>query len=81
MECSVRINFLKKQKNLLCILLPRVNITFDELSEAIKDLQTDKDGKLVILYASDTDKQHSYIEQAKSKGYKVLLLIHLSSVT
>lgn len=48
--------------------------TFDELSEAIKDLQTDKDGKLVILYASDTDKQHSYIEQAKSKGYTVLLL-------
>ncbi|MGB0316608.1 MAG: molecular chaperone HtpG [Flavobacteriaceae bacterium] len=47
---------------------------FDELSEAIKDLQTDKDGKLVILYASDTDKQHSYIEQAKSKGYTVLLL-------
>ena len=48
--------------------------TFDELSEAIKDLQTDKDGKLVILYASDTDKQHSYIEQAKSKGYTVILL-------
>lgn len=47
---------------------------FDELSEAIKDLQTDKDGKLVILYASDTDKQHSYIEQAKSKGYTVILL-------
>ena len=48
--------------------------TYEELNEAIKDLQTDKDGKLVILYASDTDKQHSYIEQAKSKGYTVLLL-------
>ena len=49
-------------------------LTFDELKDLIKDNQTDKDDKLVILYASDVDSQHSYIEQAKSKGYKVLLL-------
>jgi molecular chaperone HtpG len=48
--------------------------TFEELKEAIKDLQTDKDEKLIILYASDVEAQHSYIEQAKNKGYKVLLL-------
>ncbi|HAT64072.1 MAG TPA: molecular chaperone HtpG, partial [Flavobacteriaceae bacterium] len=48
--------------------------TFDELSEKIKDLQTDKDEKLVILYASDKEAQHSYIETAKEKGYAVLLL-------
>ncbi|MEM7185970.1 MAG: molecular chaperone HtpG [Bacteroidota bacterium] len=48
--------------------------TFDELSEKIKDLQTDKDDKLVILYASDKEEQHSYIEAAKDKGYEVLLL-------
>jgi len=48
--------------------------TFEELKEAIKDLQTDKDNKLILLYASDVEAQHSYIEQAKNKGYKVLLL-------
>jgi len=48
--------------------------TFDELKDSIKDNQTDKDDKLIILYASDVDSQHSYIEQAKTKGYKVLLL-------
>ena len=48
--------------------------TFEELIEAIKDQHTDKDDKLVILYASNEEEQHSYIEQAKSKGYKVLLL-------
>lgn len=48
--------------------------TFDELKEAIKDIQTDKDDKLIILYAADTAAQHSYIEAAKEKGYQVLLL-------
>jgi len=48
--------------------------TFEELQEKIKDAQTDKDDKLVILYASDKEAQHSYIEAAKAKGYKVLLM-------
>jgi molecular chaperone HtpG len=48
--------------------------TFDELSEKLKPNQTDKDDKLVILYASDTEAQHSYIEAAKAKGYEVLLM-------
>jgi molecular chaperone HtpG len=48
--------------------------TFEELSEKIKDSQTDKDDKMVILYASDKETQHSYIEAAKAKGYEVLLL-------
>ncbi len=48
--------------------------TFDELQEKVKDAQTDKDGKLVILYASDKEAQHSYIEAAKAKGYEVLLM-------
>ncbi|WP_394750444.1 molecular chaperone HtpG [Spongiimicrobium salis] len=48
--------------------------TFEELQEKIKDNQTDKDEKLVILYASDKESQHSYIEAAKQKGYEVLLL-------
>ncbi len=48
--------------------------TFEELNDKIKDLQTDKDDKLVVLYASDKDAQHAYIAAAKSKGYEVLLL-------
>jgi molecular chaperone HtpG len=48
--------------------------TFDELQEKIKTNQTDKDDKLVVLYASDKEAQHSYIETAKAKGYEVLLL-------
>src|SRR5690606_7664195 len=47
---------------------------WDELIEKIKENQTDKDNKTVILYASNEDAQHSYIESAKAKGYEVLLL-------
>ncbi len=49
-------------------------LTWEELDGRIKDNQTDKDGKMVVLYASDTDAQHAYIQTAKDKGYTVLLL-------
>ncbi|SHH02444.1 molecular chaperone HtpG [Flagellimonas flava] len=48
--------------------------TYEELETKIKDNQTDKDDKLVVLYASDKEAQHSYIQAAKAKGYEVLLL-------
>jgi len=48
--------------------------TFEELQEKIKDNQTDKEGNLVIVYASNLNEQHSFIEAAKEKGYEVLLL-------
>jgi molecular chaperone HtpG len=48
--------------------------TFDELLEKTKDTQTDKDGNHVILYASNKDAQHSYIEDATAKGYEVVVL-------
>ncbi|WGD34013.1 molecular chaperone HtpG [Olleya sp. YS] len=48
--------------------------TYEELYNKTKANQTDKDDKLVILYASNADEQHSYIEAAKDKGYEVLLL-------
>tara|TARA_R110002049_G_scaffold97782_1_gene238136 strand:+ start:1756 stop:3693 length:1938 start_codon:yes stop_codon:yes gene_type:complete len=48
--------------------------TYEELFNKIKANQTDKDDKLVVLYTSDKDAQHSYIESAKAKGYEVLLL-------
>jgi molecular chaperone HtpG len=58
-------------------LYPTVNdefFTIDELTAKIKDNQTDKDDKLVVLYTSNKIEQHSYIETAKNKGYEVLLL-------
>ncbi len=48
--------------------------TFEEYQTLIKDNQTDKDGKLVYLYANNKDEQYSYIEAAKNKGYNVLLM-------
>ncbi|RYJ36611.1 Heat shock protein Hsp90 [Flavobacterium anhuiense] len=59
------------------VLYPTVDdkyFTLDELKEKLKENQTDKDGKLVVLYAGNKDAQHSYIEAAKDKGYEVLLL-------
>ncbi|GJQ05640.1 molecular chaperone HtpG [Capnocytophaga canimorsus] len=59
------------------VLYPTVDdqyYTLSELKEALKDQQTDKDGKLVVLYAQNKEVQHSAIEQAKEKGYQVLLL-------
>ncbi len=48
--------------------------TFDEYLEKVKDLQTDKDGNLVLLYAANKDAQHSFIARAEDKGYDVLLM-------
>ena len=48
--------------------------TYQELEEKIKDIQTDKEGNLIILYAQNKDEQYTYIESAKEKGYEVLLL-------
>jgi molecular chaperone HtpG len=48
--------------------------TLEELKENLKEKQTDKDGKLIVLYAGNKEAQHSYIEIAKDKGYEVLLL-------
>ena len=58
-------------------LYPTVDDTYftiEELKEKIKPLQTDKDDKLVVLYASNKDEQHAYIDAAKEKGYEVLFL-------
>ena len=59
------------------VLYPTVDEKYfllDELKEKIAANQTDKNGKVVVLYASNKDTQHSYIEAAKGKGYEVLLL-------
>ena len=48
--------------------------TFEEYKTLIKDNQTDKEGQLVYLYATNKEDQYSYIEAAKEKGYSVLML-------
>src|SRR3712207_6453889 len=48
--------------------------TFDEYKDVIKGEQTDKEGNLIYLYATNKDDQYTYIEAAKNKGYSVLLM-------
>jgi molecular chaperone HtpG len=65
------------EKSASFVLYPTVDdkfYTLEELKENLKETQTDKDGKLVVLYAGSKEAQHSYIEIAKEKGYEVLLL-------
>lgn len=48
--------------------------TFEEYQTLIKDNQTDKNGSLIYLYANNLDEQYTYIDEAKNKGYNVLLM-------
>lgn len=59
------------------VLYPTVDdkyFTLAELKENLAVNQTDKNGKLVVLYASNKEAQHGYVDIAKEKGYEVLLL-------
>lgn len=67
--------FFEKAKDFM--LYPNVEeqfFTMEALKNKVKNLQTDKDKNLVLLYTSDKKAQHSYIETAKEKGYEILLL-------
>ena len=46
--------------------------TIEEYKEKVKDNQTNKDGKMIVLYTSNKDEQHAYIDAAKNKGYNVV---------
>lgn len=48
--------------------------TFEEFENHVKAVQTDKDKKVVYLYATNVQEQHAYIDAAKSRGYEVLLM-------
>ncbi|MDD3480178.1 MAG: molecular chaperone HtpG [Paludibacteraceae bacterium] len=48
--------------------------TFTEYKDLISVEQTDKDGNVIYLYATNAEEQHAYIEAAKNKGYDVLLM-------
>ncbi len=59
------------------VLYPTVEdkyYTLAELKESLSANQTDKNGKLVVLYASNKEAQHGYIDIAKEKGYQVVVL-------
>lgn len=59
------------------VLLGNTNkeyFTISEYTEKVKANQTDKDGNLVILYATDASKQDSFIQSANKKGYDVLIM-------
>lgn len=47
--------------------------TLDEYLARISDRQTDKNGKRVVLYATDRQAQHTFIEAARKRGYEVLI--------
>ncbi len=64
----------KAQKFALFTDTDNKHYTFEEYQTLIKDNQTDKDGNLIYLYASDKDEQYSYIDNATAKGYNVLLM-------
>ena len=64
----------KSDKFALCPTTDNHYYLWNELIDKIKPNQTDKDGKTVVLYASDANEQDSYIQSAKEKGYEVLLL-------
>ena len=59
-----------------CLLKNTENKYFciDDYKKAIEGEQTDKDKKVVFLYATDVDSQYSFIEAAKNKGYDVLIM-------
>lgn len=48
--------------------------TIEEFDNLVKSNQTDKDGNIVYLYATDKEEQYTYIENAKVRGYEVLML-------
>lgn len=49
------------------------HFTFEEYQTLIKGEQTDKNGDLIYLYATNKDDQYAYISNAQNKGYSVLL--------
>ena len=67
--------FYEKAKDFyLLVNTNKEHYTFEEYSEKVKALQTDKDDKLVFLYSQFTDTQYMYVDAANKKGYDVIEL-------
>ena len=65
-----------EKANEFCLLknVEQEYFTFKEFYEKVKDIQVNKDGQIIYLYSHDTDQQDVSIQQAKDKGYDVLVL-------
>jgi molecular chaperone HtpG len=50
------------------------HFTLEEYSDKVKDIQTDKSGRIVYLYTVDEERQHAYVQSANKKGYDVLIM-------
>lgn len=67
--------FYEKAKDFLLLTNTKnEHSTLEEYNIKVKDFQTDKDGTVVYLYSSDTEKQDSYIQAANKKNYDVLVM-------
>jgi len=66
--------FGRMEKSILFTDTNNNKYTFEELKAAIEKEQTDKDGNLKVLYCQNATEQHSYIEKANERGYKVIVL-------
>jgi molecular chaperone HtpG len=66
----------KARDFLLTQSLEGKKFTIDEYRDHVKDKQTDKDGNVVLLYATNPDGQQPYIEAAQNRGYDVLMMDH-----
>jgi molecular chaperone HtpG len=67
--------FFDKAKNFALLTnTDKKHFTLEEYKEKVKDIQTDKDGKIVYLYTVDPSKQDAFIQSAQKKNYDVLLM-------
>ncbi|MEO6904570.1 MAG: molecular chaperone HtpG [Bacteroidia bacterium] len=64
----------KAQKFALLKNTEGVYATLEEYAAKVSPIQTDKDKKVIYLYTTNTDEQHSFIESAKNRGYDVLVM-------
>ncbi|WP_027003308.1 molecular chaperone HtpG [Hugenholtzia roseola] len=64
--------FEKVEKSILFKNIENQYFTLEEYKEKVKAAQTDKDEKVVLLYTTDPEKQHTYIQSAQKRGYDVL---------
>jgi molecular chaperone HtpG len=64
--------FEKVEKSILFKNIENQYFTLEEYKEKVKAAQTDKDGNVVLLYTTDPEKQHTYIQSAQKRGYDVL---------
>jgi len=63
----------KAQKFALVKSVENKFYTLEEYAAKVKPTQTNKDNRVIYLYTTNTEEQHSYIEAAKDRGYDVLV--------